>query len=593
VELGLLGVEQRGMRAVAVEELPVAPPKGVQTTKDSITIGASQEPADLTMFNNASINARIRSLIDDGLVGRDDNGNLFPLDAWYVPTLENGGARFLGQGEDRYLQVKYKIRPGIKWSDGVELTSKDAVFAYKLLMNPNAPVVSRYEQQRLQNVDNPDRYTVIYNYRSFKQVSEYYTKIPDKENYPFLKLFVDSGKPVVSRSYAEIGVIMPEHALALIPPEKIQESAFARNPVGTGPWKVESWVQGVDIMLVPNEHYSLTAKPAIKRIEIRFVTDVARLTEQIRTGNLDMVTSEAFVLPPPGASALKAAGISIASRPGERAEILLLNYAYGPFKEKAVREAIFSAINRKRINDEVFSGTGGVSQSLVSPGVYYSIERKDFASLFPDIAATHKLPAYPYDPERASKLLDEAGWNYGQDGIRVKNGQKLQFDYMSTINAMRQKTQMLVQADLRAVGIDAVVKSYPAVVCGWYPETNCPWFNGETKLLHFSWASGSDRDFDWWTCAELYDRQWNRGINEQSYCNPALDNANVRFKSEATLETQVAAAAEIQVILMQDIPVIPLVHRPNIELVSDKLANFKLTNTTTSSFWNARQWYFR
>jgi peptide/nickel transport system substrate-binding protein len=586
------------MRAVAVEELPVAPTKGVQTTRDSITIGASQEPADLTIFNNASINARIRSLIEDGLVGRDDNGNLFPLNAWCVPTLENGGARFLGEGEDRYLQVKYKIRPGIKWSDGVELTSKDAIFAYKLMMDPNSPVVSRAEQQRLQNVDNPDKYTVIYNYKTLPQAREFYDKLSsfEIEYHDFIKIFLDTGKPVVSRNYAEIGIILPEHALALIPPEQIQESAFARKGLGTGPWKVESWVIGQDIRLVPNEHYNLTGKPAIKRIDIRFVTDVARLTEMARTGTLDMVTSEAFVIPPVGTNALRAAGVETISRPGTILEMLVFNFEYGPFKEKAVREAIITGINRQRIVDQALGGTGRAPNSIVPSSLYFSFDYPGFSSLYPGIASRYKLPSYSYDPTRAAKLLDDAGWKLGPDGIRVKNGEKLQFIYATTINAVRQRVQELVRNDLRVIGVDTITKSYPSVFCDFYP---CgPFYEGQIAQYVSNWSGGpwsSGPDFDEWTCAELYDRRTNSGLNRQNYCNPALDRVNVEFKTEALLEPQVSAAAEAQVIMMQDLPVVPLYERPIIELVTNKLVNYKLPNIANahSSFWNARQWYFR
>ena len=177
------------------------------------------------------------------MVGRDDNDNLFPLDAWYVPTIENGGAYFVGSGDDRHLIVKYKLRRGIKWSDGVELTSNDAIFAYKLYMNPDsdAQVPDRSEQEKLQNIDNPDKYTVIYNYRSYRQVADFLNGLNtnDRANYSFLQLFAGQHEPVVSRRYSEIGLIYPEHILGKIPPQELSNDPASQcKLVGTGPYKV-------------------------------------------------------------------------------------------------------------------------------------------------------------------------------------------------------------------------------------------------------------------------------------------------------------------------------------------------------------------
>jgi peptide/nickel transport system substrate-binding protein len=594
VELGLLGVEQYLLTPIPAENLPFAPTAGVRTSKENITIGSSQEPADLTIFSNASINTRLRSLIEDGLVARDDNDNLFPANAWYVPTLENGGARFVGVGDDRHLRVKYKIRPGIKWSDGAELTSRDAVFAYKLIMDPNAPVVSRQEQQRLQNVDNPDKYTVIYNYRSAKQVREYYNSIPDnkyyKEYYDFLLYFVETSKPVVSQNYAAIGIIQPEHVLSRIPPSQMKESTFARAPIGTGPWKVESWTTAREITFVPNEHYSLTTKPAIKRITVRFITDVNQLLTGARNGALDVIGSEAFAVPP-STEGFTAAGLELRGRPGSIMEMLFFNFEFGPFKEKAVREAIFTAINRQRIVDQVLGGTSRVPNSVTPSTLYYSLEYPGFAGLYPEIASQHQLPNYPYDPVRAARLLEDAGWKLGPDGVRVKNGVKLQFDYATYINAVRQRVQELVTIDLRMIGVDAVRKSYPSAIFCDFPPCSL-WAGGQTKIAQYV---PNPLNFDEWTCKELYDPRTNAGLNEQKYCNPALDRANLEFQNEALLRPQLTFAAEAQVILMQDLAIVPLYQRPIIEVVSTRLVNHKLPgiHSSNSSFWNARQWYFK
>jgi peptide/nickel transport system substrate-binding protein len=592
VELGLLGVQQYKIQAQDASTLPFAPPANQASTRTEIKIGSSQEPDDLTFANNALVASRFRSLIEDQLTGRDDKENVYAQDAWYVPTLENGGARFLGLGDDRYLQVKYKIRRGIKWSDGKELTSNDAVFAYKLYMNPDAPVVSRAEFQKLENVDNPDKYTVIYNYRSTKQAAAFLATLTpgDRPNYSFIEIFATQKKPVISITYSEIGTIYPEHVLGKIPPAKIPESDVARAPIGTGPYKVDHWTTGQEIVLVPNTNYTLTAPPIIKKITAKFITDVNQLLAQIQTGDIDYITSEAFVVPPANSADLVAKGLSVVNQPAATWEHIDFYWEYGPFKEKAVREAIITGINRKRIVDTVYRGAGAVMNGPTPPGVYLSLENPDFAKNYPDVAAKFKLPVYAYDAEKAKSLLQNAGWVAGADGIRAKGGVKLSFEYATTINAVRQQIQALVVADLKAIGVDAVQKAYPS---GEFFGQDSPRALGITKFGQFAWVGSRDSDFGVWRCGEVYNLQTHSGQNEQRYCNPKLDDLDAIYNSEIDPKVQVPAAAEAQVVLMTDIAIVPVVQRANIEVVSGKLVNHKETNSQVTSFWNARQWYFK
>ncbi len=607
VELGLLGVEQYKMQPVPGDALPVAPSKDVTSKKETIVVAMSQEPRNLTFADTSSAANRIRSLIEDKLVGRDDNDNLFPLNAWYVPTLENGGARFIGQGDDRYLQVKYKLRQGIKWSDGKELTSNDAIFAYRLMLAPGATVPNRSEYQKLLNIDNPDKYTIIYNYMSLNQAKVYYNSQPDKENYAFVKSYIDQKKPVTSRSYSEIGVAYPEHVLGKIPPAQLAESEAGRAPVGTGPWKIASWNKKQEMVLVQNEHYSLTVKPAIKTIRIKFITDLTTMSSQLKTREMQLVTSETFNLPPADRAGFEAAGFKVAGRPASTWEHLDFYFTYYPFQEKAVREAIITAINRQRIVDTVYQGMGGVMNSVIPPGVYFSLDNPNFTKNYPDIAATYKLPIYYYNPDRAAALLEEAGWRCpagtgGRDcggQPRAKGGVKLQFEYATTTQAVRQQIQALVHEDLKAIGVDAVTKNYSSDVFFAGDNTD-PRMNGTTKLAQYAYVTTRDSDFREWVCERVPDYAmdagtWSDIALENSYrlCNPMLKAANDRFKFDIDPSVQAVAAAEAQSLIMQDIHTIPLVQRPNVEVVTNQLGNYKLPNNTTSSFWNARQWYFK
>src|SRR5688572_29890618 len=169
----------------------------------------------------------------------------------------------------------------------------------------------------LQEIDNPDKYTVIYSYRSYKEAKTFYDSVPfpNKENFRNIAAFVDAKKPVVSRLYSEIGTILPEHVLKDIPPNQIRGSDYSHAPIGTGPWRVERWTTGQEMILVPNEQYSLTAKPLIKSVAIKFITDVNSVEAQFKTGNLDIQTRESFIVPPTDVAGITAAGGRIVTRP--------------------------------------------------------------------------------------------------------------------------------------------------------------------------------------------------------------------------------------------------------------------------------------
>jgi peptide/nickel transport system substrate-binding protein len=333
----------------------------------------------------------------------------------------------------------------------------------------------------------------------------------------------------------------------------------------------------------------LTAKPAIKKIRIKFIC-CFDFFGQLKAGEMSMVTSEAFNSPIADVAALNSAGYNVVNRPATTWEHLDFRFDYAPFKDKVVREAIFRAINRQRIVDTVYRGQAGIMNGVVPPGIYYSLDNPDFARNFPDIAAQYKLPIYDYDPARARQLLDDGGWKLGPDGLRTKGGVKLSFIYGTTTQAARQQIQALVSADLKAIGIDAITKNYSASL--FFDESaESPRVNGTIKLAQFSWTTTRDSDFSTWT-SRCDDMGATLGAPRE-YCNQKLDQANAKFNTEADLHAQVEAAAEAQFTLMQDIVVVPLVLRSNIEIVTNKLANHKITNSLTSSFWNARQWYFK
>jgi peptide/nickel transport system substrate-binding protein len=597
--LGLLGVQQYKATPIAADKLPIAPIPNNTTSKTTMVIGSQQEPTDLTPFDGAEVSVRIQELVSKGLVNRDATSNVYPELAWYVPTLENGGAFYVGTGDDQHLVVKYKLRQGVKWTDGNEVTSNDAVYTYKLIMDPNTPVGTRSEQQKLENVDNPDKYTVLYNYRSYRQLTAYYNSIPDKEDYGFLKVFIDAHKPANSLIYSEIGGdggggILPSKALANVAPADIRTAPFASSAyVGVGPYKVVSWNKGQEMDLTLADTYNLTGPPLIKDIKIKFVEDGNQLISQAKTGALDYIFEEAFNAPPADVAGLNAAGYGVVSTPATSWEHLDFYFGgYQPFLDQKVRQAIMMGINRKRVSDVVYGGTAAVMNSVVPPLAYHSLDNPDFAKNFPDLAAKYKLPNNDYNPDAAKALLDSDGWTVGGDGIRTKNGERLSFEYGTTTKVTRQHTAPLVAADLKAIGVEATPKFYTAGVFFAGDNTD-PRATGITKLAEFAYIGSVETDYSSWTCDQRWDPSTQSGANEQQYCNHDLDTANGLFNLGGTRHDIAAASAQAQVIMANDVVVVPMVALANIGVVSNKVQNYKETNSQFPSTYEVAQWSFK
>jgi peptide/nickel transport system substrate-binding protein len=597
VELGLLGVQQYKTTPVAADKLPLAPPAGVTSAKDTYTGGSLQEP-DTLFCNEANtvVAQRFCSAItfQDSLVGGDDKENYFPLAAWYVPTLENGGSFYVGNGDDRHLVTKYKLRKGIKWSNGSELTSNDSVFSYQFVLNdPNS--VSTALFSKLSFVDNPDKYTVIYNWMSLNEAkAKLADPKTDQGQFGFLQTFIDAKKPVIDLNYFLVGTTHPKAVLEKIPIDKVQESSEGQKPTGYGPYIVQEWKQGDQLILVKNPNYNLTAAPLINRIINRFNPDVNAQVNAFLTGQLDGIESEGFVVPPDQSDQIKAAGGVVANVPAATWEHLEPVFAdaadgYTPFEELAVRQALLYGINRQQIVNTVFKGTGVVMNGPNPAAVWHSLEHPNFAKEFPDIAAAHKLPIYNYDVAKANQVLDAAGWVKGSDGIRVKNGQKLSFEYATTRNTTRQAIQALVGADLKAIGMDPVITNYPT----GYFNPDGPKATRKTELAEFAYVGTSSTNYDPYDSKEWNTDTYTGGQNNQHYSNPKVDAANRSFSATIDRKELALYSAIAQEEMMKDAAVVPLVQRANIEIYSGKLNNRKTTNTSISQWWNVAQWYFK
>jgi peptide/nickel transport system substrate-binding protein len=589
VELGLLGVQQYKTTPVASADLENAPPTGVTSKKDTLVFAMSQEPASLFWpYESAAVAQYAATPIFNGLVGRDAKDNLFPQDAWYVPTLENGGAYYVGAGDDRHLVVKYKLRRGLKWSDGAPVNSNDILYYYKLILDPNATIGDRSQFEKLFNIDNPDPYTAVMNFMSYAQVRDFYNNSKDKEHFAYMKIYVDEKRPVVDPLYNFFMSLLPEHILGKIPADKITESSYARKPIGDGPFMVDRWDSGSQIVLVPNPNYTLTAPPLLKKIVIKIVTDTNQIIAQLKTGDLDAATSDAFPAPTQVLDTLASSGQTVVYVPARVWEHIDFNLDKPYFQDKAVRQAIAYATNRQKLVDAITLGKSIILNTFLPPASWASLQNPDFAKA----QSKFTLKDYKYNPATANQMLDAAGWVKGGDGIRAKGGVKLSFDYATTAgNKTREQVTQLVASDLKAVGIQANLKYVPS---DEYFADDGYLAKRQLDMAEYAWILDVDPS------GSLYDSQYipsadnnYSGQNYPGYKNTRFDSLSRAASNEIDQTKRGPMFAEMQQIWNDELPTLPLYTRLNIEVHKNNLVNWEVSAGTTYATYKSAALYFK
>jgi peptide/nickel transport system substrate-binding protein len=434
------------------EPTKAAAPASLGTPKPggTIKIAIYQEPANLNPFlNTQTVGSVVRNTIFSGLISVNEKGEYVPELATEVPTTQNGGVSADGK------TVTFKLRKDVKWHDGKPFTAADVKFTYDVIMDAANPVTSRSGYRDLESVTSKDEATVELKFKNFYA--------------PFLTLF---------------GVVLPAHAFG--GSTAIEKADFNRKPIGTGAFKFVEWVSGDHITVAKNPTYYVTGKPYLDQVIFRVTPSREVGIAQLKTGEADVVWNliEAQIPEFDGNPE-----INVWASPGLGVERLILNFS-SPSGDKAgdpttkhpilsdpkVREAIELGINKKVIVDKLLYGKATVGSSPLSSGW-----------------AAPKVAPSEYAPDKAKKLLDEAGWKPGSDGIRAKDGVKASLTYQTTSgDKLRELAQQDIQEQMKEIGIALEIKNIPsASLLGTWAD-NAPRAKGTFDINMWTTNPGID-----------------------------------------------------------------------------------------------------
>jgi len=502
-------------------------------------------------------------IVYEPLASFDAEGELVPFLAATIPSTDAGTV-----AEDG-TSVVWDLRQDVTWSDGEPFTADDVVFTFEFITNPEVAAATAQYYDAVAAVEALDDYRVQV---TFKTPTAAWAA-------PFI---------------GQTGLILPRHVFAEANGPAARDAVANRQPVGTGPYRVVGFEPGT-VLFEANPTY-WDGPPGFARVElVGGNAPYAAARAVLKTGEADFAQN----------LQVDAAALDDLTQDGQgqvttlvssHVERIMLNFAHPfattedgerasrqvphpYFSDRRVRQAVNLAIDREAIARQLYGDLGQpTGQLLVEPAQY----------LAPEVD-------YAYDLERAKTLLDEAGWvDTNGNGIRDRNGVEMEVLFQSAINPVRQDTQDIVSTSLEALGMDVEIARIRVddFFSADPQQTN--------SLNHFFadlqlYSTGNESPdpltyMGWWTCDNIATaaNQWQEPNNAR-YCNLEYDRLWKAAQTELDPAKRVDLFQQMNQLLVEDVAVIPVVHRAIANAVNDSLTGVNLTPWDAST-WGIKHW---
>jgi peptide/nickel transport system substrate-binding protein len=359
------------------------------------------------------------------------DGSLVPLLAEEVPSLMNGSVSRDGQW------VIWRLKKNVLWHDGRPFTADDVVFNWEFAADPGTGATSRGPYEQVARIDKLDAHTV---------------KVVFKKPQPFWAVVFTGGG------------LVPRHVFEPFKGAGARETIGSVKPVGTGPYKLADFKPGDLIRAEINPHYHVTNRPFFDRVDIKGGGDaVSAARAVLQTAEYDfgyylLVEEDVLArieqagrgrvleIPTSGINHIQC-NMSDPWREldGERSNP---NAPHPCLTEPAVRAALNLLIDRALIQTNLIGRNGRLTPNFLN---------------VPDRVRSRNTTV-EFSVDKANRLLDEAGWARGGDGVRARDGRRLKFLFQAAANATVQKIQLVVKQAAAKAGVEIEIKAVPASV---------------------------------------------------------------------------------------------------------------------------------
>jgi len=566
----LLKTQLLGATSIALLATTAFAQDGGRGSDDQLNIIYWQAPSILNPYLSGGTKERdASSMVLEPLANTNEEGILVPTLAVEIPTVENGGL-----SED-LTSVTWKLKEGVKWSDGTPVTAADIKFTADYCMDPEGGCAQLSRFDGVEKIEIVDDRTVTIHF-------------DEPKPYPYVP-FIGASSPVIQAAqFADcVGARAPE----------CTEENF--NPIGSGAFAVVDFRPNDSIQLVANQNFREPDKPTFAKLNFKGGGDAVSAARAVmETGEFDYAWS--LLLAPDVLAAIAEGGtgkpIFEFGNLVERIEFNLTNPSPDlppetratvqephPFlTDRRVRQAMSMAIDRNLLSEVGYGEAGRPTCNLVpAPAIYTS----------------DNTECLTQDLEGAKALLEEAGWiDENGDGVREKDGMTLSILFQTSTNAVRQDFQALIKDWWNQIGVEVELRNInPSVFFGSDPGSpdTFPKFYADVEM-YANLFDGTDPQ------TYLAQRrcgnepkpstQW-QGENINRFCNEEYDSLLDDLSRTSILEDRARIAKRLNdIITTETKSMLPLVNRATVSAKANTLGGVKL-NVWDSDLWNVADWY--
>jgi peptide/nickel transport system substrate-binding protein len=423
------------------------------------------------------------------------------------------------KASDDGLVWTFNLRKGVKWHDGEPFTAADVAFTFnEIVLDKSLGSNGASNYKALDHVVAKDDLTVEFHLKNAWAALPAYLSFNSE--------------------------ILPKHKFEGKDPWTLT-SFNKEQPVGTGPFKVGKYIAGQSLELVPNKDYYEGA-PHLDKLVYKIVADKNTQIAQALSGDLDI-----FVLEDKASleRIKQAKNLTILPSDSTKYFWISLNQEKKMFQDVKVRQAFVHAIDRQAIIDTVLKGYGKIADAAISPNLktYY----------------TDKVTRYDFDPKKAKKLLEEAGWkDTDGDGILDKDGKPFKFTFDVGIQGDLVQISQMVQQYLKKVGIDAQLNTLE-----WNAMIQKNIIKRDYDMILNWWAYPSDPD----VFAQYHSSNAGKGNNIPGYKDPKLDELLVKGQQTSDPVERAKVYKEMQQYMSDNLPYLYLWYPQEIQVRNKRL----------------------
>ena len=481
-----------------------------QTPPGVLIVGQIAEPQSLDPHAVTAVNDfRILMNVYDGLV-RYADGTLE-----VEPALASDW-EISGDG----LTYTFNLREGVQFHDGSDFDAESVVFNFERMLDEahpyhdTGPFPLSFFFSAIEEVEALDSHTVEFTL-----------------NEPFA--------PFLSNLAYPTGLIAS--------PAAIQEHGgdFGRNPSGTGAFRFEEWQSNTRVVVTRNADY-WDGAPELEAVVFRPITDANTRVAEMLSGGIDVMVE----VPPTSLNQFEGPGFTVHEQAGPHLWFLILNAKEGPFADKRVRQAANYAIDKRALVEDVLEGTATIAAGP-TPAAFSWAYNED-------------LEPYPHDPERARKLLAEAGVEDAELTFLVTEGGSGMLDPIPMGTA--------IQSDLEAVGFNVRIETYE-----WNSFLGIvnPGLEGKGDMAQMSWMTNDPDTLPFLALrTEAFPEQG--GFNSGYYSNPEVDELLEAARAATDQEERARLYKEMQEIVQEDAPWVFVANWKQNAVTSDRVKDFTL-----------------